>query len=574
VNGCPGTSPVSAKTFQVRYMNLPGLTQPIQPLDVWYGGLYAQDNWQASQNLNLMFGLRVDASKFQNTAYDNPNADKLTFFDQNGTPTQYNSGALPKTTPYWSPRFGFNWDVTGDRQTQIRGGTGVFTGSPAYVWISNQIGNTGLLTGFTSASNTKDFPFNPNPDAYKPTSVNGTPAVSYELDVTDPNFKFPQTWRSDIAIDKHLPFGFVGTAEFIYNRDINDVYYLNANLPPANNPQASCPTTGTLTSCVTRFTGADTRIRWTGAPCPAAGSATGTPCITRMNQQTGNLVTSAFVLANASGAYSWNSAFSLERSFAGGLYAKGGYSYTLAKSYFDPSSTASSNWSGNPTPGDANNPGLGYSFYWPGNRFFLAGTLKRDWFAFGSTTISSFSEWKNQGNFSYVFSGDANGDGQTSNDLLYVARDTSEMYFRAIGGAAPFTVDQQKQAWDKYIQQDPYLSAHRGEYAQRNAVLTPVLFQTDLSFSQELGRTIGGRANGLEARIDILNFGNLLNHDWGVGTRLVTSSPLVSPAADASGKLTYQMRTVNNALVNHTYDPSTSIADVYRLQLSLRYNFY
>ena len=47
----------------------------------------------------------------------------------------------------WSPRVGFNWDVAGKQRTQVRGGTGVFTGPPLYVWISNQIGNTGVLIG-------------------------------------------------------------------------------------------------------------------------------------------------------------------------------------------------------------------------------------------------------------------------------------------------------------------------------------------------------------------------------------------------------------------------------------------
>ena len=40
------TSPVTLRAFQVRYGNIPGLDKPMQPLDVWYGAGYAQDEWR------------------------------------------------------------------------------------------------------------------------------------------------------------------------------------------------------------------------------------------------------------------------------------------------------------------------------------------------------------------------------------------------------------------------------------------------------------------------------------------------------------------------------------------------
>ena len=181
-------------------------------------GLYAQDEWQASRNLKLTYGLRLDVPSFGDTGFQNANADALTFRDEDGNPVQYQTAKLPDANILWSPRVGFNWDVNGNRTTQVRGGTGVFTGPPVYVWISNQIGNTGVLTGFEELDNTTARPWNPNPDAYKPTNVTGAPASSYELALTDPDFKFPQVWRSNLAVDQRLPWGLIGTAEFIYNR--------------------------------------------------------------------------------------------------------------------------------------------------------------------------------------------------------------------------------------------------------------------------------------------------------------------------------------------------------------------
>ena len=241
------TSPVVLNKFQVRYSNVPGSTSPpFQPLDVWYISGYAQDEWRPKSNLTVTAGVRMDVANFGDTGYDNPLVDSFAFRDQGGNPVHYNTGALPKASPLWSPRVGFNWDVNSDQATQIRGGTGVFTGKPAYVWISNQIGNSGMLTGFIQATNTTAFPFNPNPDAYK-LAATGQPPASADVAVTDNNFKFPQTWRTNIAIDRKIPWGMIATGEYIYNHDVNGMNYINANLPAAQSA----------------FTGVDARPNWT-----------------------------------------------------------------------------------------------------------------------------------------------------------------------------------------------------------------------------------------------------------------------------------------------------------------------
>jgi hypothetical protein len=199
------TAPVTLRRFQVRYMNMPGMEKPIQPLEVWYTGAYVQDQWRPRANVTVTGGLRFDIPVFGETGFPNADADGLTFRDETGQAVQYSTGKLPDPKFLWSPRAGLNWDVFGNSQTQIRGGTGVFTGRPAYVWISNQIGNTGVLTGFEQVDNTTARPFHPQPSRHKPTDVTGQPAASYELAVTDPNFRFPQIWRSNVALDHRLP---------------------------------------------------------------------------------------------------------------------------------------------------------------------------------------------------------------------------------------------------------------------------------------------------------------------------------------------------------------------------------
>ena len=536
------TSPITARRYQVRYMNLPGLDKPSQPLTALYGGLYAGDNWRPKTNLTIMAGLRFDIPAFENTAYNNPNANGLTFRDENGQPVQYNSGKMPAANILWSPRVGFNYDINGDQKTQIRGGSGVFTGQPLYVWISNQLGNTGMLQGSFTVDNSTAYPFSTNVDKYKPAPT-GQPATSYELNVTDNDFRFPQVWRSNIAIDRRLPGGWTGTAEYIYNRDVNGIYYINANLPAAQ----------------TAYTGADKRPRWTN---------------NRINNATGNQVTAAIVLKNQNIGRNWNVAFSANRPNWHGLTVRTAYSYGEAKNTIDPGSTANASWNSNPTPADPNLPGLGYSNSSPGHRFFTAASYTKQYFGFGATTIGMFWESRTIGNTSYVFAADANGDGGATNDLIYIPRNTSEMNFQTFtSGGVTFTADQQATAFESYIAQDKYLSKHRGEYAQRGAVFLPFVHRMDLSLTQDVFKNVKGKRNAGQIRLDIQNAGNLLNSKWGVSQRVIRNNILTSPAVDANGALTYRMQVVNNQLVSKSYESTSGLSDVYQFMISFRYSF-
>ena len=536
--------PVTLNRFQVRYNNIPGQEKPIQPLRVTYTGAYLQDEWTVTDKFKIIAGVRMDVPIFGQTGFRNANADALTFRNESGAPVQYDTAKLPDANLLWSPRVGFNADLSENRSTQVRGGTGIFTGKPLFVWISNQIGNTGVLTGFIENIGATDRPFNPNPNAYKPANVTGAPATSYELALTDPDFKFPQVWRNNIAVDQRLPWGITGTAEFIYNRDINGVYYINANLPAAQ----------------TSFAGADTRMRWT---------------TNRINNVTGNAVSNATVMKNQNVGRAWNTVFSARKNTTWGMIASG-YNYGESKNTVDPGSIAFGSWSGNAMSNDPNNPGLSFAGASPGHRFFLTGSFRREYFGFGATSLSAFWESRTIGNTSYIFSGDINGDGATANDLLYIHRNVSEMNFQDIPG---FTAAQQAAAWDAYIAQDPYLSKRRGEYAVRGAVFLPFVHRLDFGLTQDVFANLGGERHRFQFRIDVINFGNMLNSNWGVAQRLVSNSPLIVPTAaqggpaDASGRMQYRMRVINGQLMNKSYEQTADLLDVYRVMFSVKYFF-
>lgn len=557
------TSPINLRRFQVRWSNIPNLAKPLQPLRVKYMGGYIQDNWKLRDNFSLTFGVRADVPFFAATGFTNPQANAMSFMDENGQSVQFRTEKLPDANILWSPRVGFNWTPLGSGRVQVRGGTGVFTGRPAYVWISNQIGGNGILTGFEQLDNVTSRPFDPNPNRYKPATVTGAPAPSYDLALTQPNFRFPQIWRSSAAVDVRLPFfGLIAGAEFMHSKDVNGIYYINANLPAPDSA----------------FTGPDTRPRWVADRCPtiAFTQATRINCV----------VTTAIVLKNQNVGKTWNFAATLERPFRNGLYIKGAWSYGEAKNTVDPGSIASGSWFNNPHAGNPNNPGLGFSGASPGHRVFATFSYHRDYFKFGGTTVSMFWETRNSGNGSYRFGGDLNGDGGFSNDLIYIPANVSEMNFGNITNSSGSTVlvsaADQATAFEAFIQQDPYLSKNRGKYAVRGAAFLPFTSRADLSVAQDLFFKLGGTTQKFQLRADILNFSNMLNSNWGVGTSFNSLQPLIPTSTSSSATCrqvtpstaaTYCLRQINGALLKGSYVPTLGTGDVWRLQLGVRYIF-
>lgn len=531
-------SPVSIRRFQVRYSNIPGLDKPLQPLEVDYIGFFGQDVWKARDNLTLTFGARGDIPFFGETGFTNAAANALNFRGRDGATANYQTQKLPDAKVRWSPRVGFNWSPF--ERLQVRGGSGVFTGKPAYVWISNQIGNNGILTGFEQIDNNTNRPFNPNIDRYKPTNVNGTPAPSYELNFTEPDFSFPQIWRNNIGADVRVPLGMVAGAEFIYSRDVNGMYYINANLPASN----------------TSFTGPDNRPRWTAG-----------------NRIYSN-ITGAYVLQNQNEGKAWNLAFSLEKPYSKGFYGKFGYSYGENKNLFDPGSIASGSWTNNGTTADPNNPSMGFAANSPGHRYFGTASYRIEYFKFGATSISGFWETRTWGNASYLYSGDRNGDGATGNDLIYIPRSTSEMNFEQYtASGTTFTVAAQQAAFEALIQADPYLSSRRGQYAERNAAFLPFVTKVDVSLRQEVFFNTGSRRHRFQLSANMLNFGNWLNKDWGIGKAFTANQILVPSTVNAGGVAQYRLRNIGTNLVSAPYLNTAGLGDVWRLQFGVKYIF-
>jgi hypothetical protein len=271
------------------------------------------------------------------------------------------------------------------------------------------------------------------------------------LNVTDPDFKFPQVWRSNVAVDRRLPMNIVSTTELLYAKDVNGIYYINANLPAAQST----------------FTGVDTRPRWAGVACAAAGQTGG--CVNRINNDPGNQVTFNYVLKNGNEGSSYSISQMLSKTSSFGLSLRGAYSYGVSKTLVDPESTAATSYARVSNFADPNNAGVERSLWSPGHRVYVMGSFTREYFSFGATSFSVFWEAREaqasstpSSRFSYVFAGDMNNDGISGNDLIYIPKNTSEMSFATFTTPAPssitYTAEQQAAAFEAYISETRFRS--------------------------------------------------------------------------------------------------------------------
>ena len=543
------------RRYALTYSNLKNSALPTATTKARQIGFYFQDEYQLRPNFKLTAGIRVDVPSFKQTALENSEVTAYTFKDESGNPIKVSTSQLPKAQALWSPRIGFNWDVMGDHTLLVRGGSGIFTGRPAFVWISNQMSNNGILTGSIRVDNTTgEYPFSPDVTKYSLPPNPGQPATSYNVAVTDPKFKYPQTWKTDLAVDKQLPFGIVGTVEFIYNKEINNVKYINANLEPANG----------------NLSGSDTRMT-----SPGLG-LTGT---TQNNAlRVNDNITDAMLLTNTNKGRGYSATIKFERPTVKGLKTMIAYNYSNTKDLMSAGSIAFSSWRDNYTVNGNNLPTIAYSNNDLRHRIIAAVSYRKEYANHFASQLSLFYQAQNQGRFSYAVNGDLNGDQLTSNDLLYVPKDASEMKFEDYtitvdGNPVTFTAGQQAAAFNAFIDQDDYLSTRRGKYAERNGVLIPFVSTLDITFVQEFFVDVKGKRNTLQFRMDIFNFGNLLNNNWGVGKTVINSSPLQFRSIDANGEPVYRFSAVNGELQTKTYRTRVGIDDVWQMQIGLRYIF-
>jgi hypothetical protein len=507
-------------------------------------GFYAQDEYTPVENLRLTLGMRIDVPVF----FDKPGNNE-------GVATQFGSQYHTSNTPsgqlLYSPRIGFNWDVNNDSKVQLRGGTGIFSGRAPFVWLSNSFTNNGLIQGSvdqTAASGTflPSIPLTPADIQRVYTTAPYSAVATSQINLVSDNFKLPQVWRSNLAVDFRLPGDVVATLEGIYSKTLNDIYYKDLN----------------LTAPVGRLAGPDQR------PVYAATTAA-----RRVNQS----YTNVYLLDNTSKGYRYNATFQLQKRFAGGLNTTAAYTYGVSKEINSgTSSTASSNYGFNQVAYDPNNPELGYSRNDQRHRV-IASTGYTFKYAGGAmaTTFTAFYEGLSGQPLTYIYgqNTDVNRDGNTSNDLLYVptnVRDASQIQLARSSTTDPRTVGQIQDQLDAFINNDPYLASHRGQVVERFGARLPWTHEVDIRVAQDFNI---GKKNSLQITFDIFNLGNLLNKNWGrqyvVSNNAVELLSVVSTGPGVQPTFSFP---ASFATTNRSYDFS-NLGSRWQGQLGVRYSF-
>jgi Carboxypeptidase regulatory-like domain/TonB dependent receptor len=520
--------------------------KPYVELDFGQASVYAQDEIKFNDRFKLTLGLRADKPLFQNTLIGNSSIQALNFTDLNGSTINLDVSQWPKERTYFSPRVGFNWDVEGNKDLIIRGGVGVFTGRFPFVWFTNQPSNSGtsVVPYEVTGAALSNYLFNPDPFHYVssfPSSA-GTPPLPSSLAVVDKNFKMPQVMRVSAAVDKKLANDWTLTLEGIYNKDINALIQYNAN--------QKAPIGATF--------GAGSR--------PLFGNTTAT-------RRYNNGISEAIILSNTSRGGAGIVTAQISKRFNKNWDFTAAYTHTEA---FDvsgnPGSQAASAWSGIQSLRGNNDLDIAYSDYGTPNRVVAYASYKAIWNKFLQTTFSLVYTGYEQGRFSYRYSNDYNQDG-ISSDLIYIPKDASEITFVANGA---FTPAQQSDAFFKYIDQDKYLSKHKGQFAERNGAKFPWFSNLDFRVLQDILPISKHKNYGLQVSMEVENFTNLLNNDWGVTKRTNYSNAAilaVVAAPTATTAATYRMNLVSNALPTKTYSSNVTVGNTWKMNLGLRLTF-
>ncbi|MFZ5941443.1 MAG: TonB-dependent receptor [Bacteroidota bacterium] len=463
-------------------------------------GIYVQDEWNVSPEFKLTAGVRADYLRYVDNIITNNAILELDFGGRN-----INTGVWPTANVQFSPRVGFTWDVLGDKTMKLRGGTGLFAGRLPLVFFTNMPTNSGMVQGSYSAVTKYDAAGNVTSadpalaglagpmitDVNEmitalnlPTTITPEQGVlPRDINAIDPDFKMPQAWKSSLAVDYDLPVSFpmTITLEGIFTKSINGVMLQNYNL---KQPDASWD----------RFSGSDDRYIY-----PADSVLTYTS-------------RNAYVLANNSEGWGAIGNITLSAQPVKNMSVMAAYTYTESKEISGmPGSNAASAYNGLLEVNGPHLPWVQRSQYVIPSKAIASFSYTIPYLNdHMSTSFNLFYSGYSAGGYSFTYTNDMNGDGYAT-DLIYIPANRDDIQFVST---------EDKDAFFAFLEQDSYLKKHQGQYAEAYAARAPWVNIFDLRVAQNFSINSGDTKHTLQFTVDFLNFGNLLNSEWGVSKNM------------------------------------------------------
>ena len=534
--------------FAITHANRDDLQQVYPSFQYMQASAYVQDELTISDNFKLTAGIRFEMPIYP-TIPGNDNKEFNQLAAKGTTIYGLSTADMPKARLNVSPRIGFNWDVLKNRNLIVRGGTGVYTGRIPFVWIVSAAGNSNCLQAqFIDTDGTKAPAFNTSisgilDNLYGGSFKAGNLPAPTATTIMDKNLKMPTTWKSSLAVEGRLPGGIKATLEGIYNKDLNAVYVhklgqveVEGGVQLPGEPQA--------------------RPLWKSENIK--------------NSQGGTVQPYYITNTDAKGHY-YSVTAMLQKDFNFGLSLMAAYTRSGSKSAAEGIGDQVSSAYNTMTYSSrgSNVAELGHSAYVSPNRLIANVSYRIQEGNFGATTIGLFYEGYNHcyvGNYSYTrlsytmcqkdevkdktFS--VTGDGGAF-DLLYIPTETEL-------ATMPFADAANRDAFNKFIENDRYLSKHRGEYSERGAVVAPWQHRFNFKVAQDFDFRVAGKKNTIQVALDINNVGNLLNSNWGTYKKLSSDKIL-----EWNGT-TYKF-------IEPKWSKVTTVASTWEMLLSLRWFF-
>ena len=538
------TSGAKPLSFMITHANLEDPTTLVYPaFNYNQASLYAQDEMEFSQYFKLTAGLRLEMPII---SFVFPNYNKefaeIAAANPGSSYEGLSTDDLPGLTVNVSPRIGFNWDVTKNRKVVVRGGTGIFTGRIPNVWLVAAAGNSNVIQTSYVATGSPDIAFYTD----RATIINNIYANGYQ--VQDPSaptdavilakdLRMPSSWKTSFAVDTKLPFGIKGTLEGIYSYNFNEIvvnslgYKLGDSIQLPGEPEK-------------RPTYVNENIR---------------------NSVNGKM--SGYLLHNAKdlhGQY-FSITAQLSKSFIWGLDLMAAYTHSFSMTATDGAGDQPSNLAGVSKVNGDNSHELGYSYFVTPNRFIASAGYTIYEGPYTATKLGLFYEGYNigyvgtynQSRYSYVMTTDENT-GISSAQLVYIP--TSDEL-----AAMPFSSEENRAAYEAFIENDSYLSAHRGHYSKRNGAVCPWLGRLNFKVDQEFYFNVGGRKTTLQIGADVNNLANMINSSWGCYQQL-SSETILRYEKDDNGVSKY-------TFTEPTWHKYNSFLSTWNLLLHVRYSF-
>lgn len=480
---------------------------------------YIQDEWSATDDLTITYGLRY-------TQYSNDDLPVLNtdFVARHGYSNQGNFDGLDMV----EPRLGFTY--TYDGKTVIRGGLGLFGGGGPNVWLSNSYGNDGRRKTFAGCDN-ECFDGRSTPqEVLDFLAAGGFSGGNSDTNSVSPDFEIPSMWKFNIGFDRRQDLGFLGedwliTTDLIISSVKDAAKYRELNLEQTDTAPDGRPIYNT--------------------PGPFD--------LSLENTDKGGAVVATL-------------------GFSKNFYTDyGTFSFDISYTYQDVTEV---------NPGNAFVAFEGYSM--PANADFQSDeeynsefevrhsytsnlTWSNEVFGDNTTSISISYNGRKGRHFSHTmrsngtfggFAGFASWDGYNSQSLYIPTGIDDPLVTYADGFNST--------GFFNYINANSCLSGNAGSISRRHACTSAEIHRFDVRLLQEIQLT-GDQA--IELILDIENFGNMLNDDWGRAEGFV--QPFNAPVVDAAivdGKYEYSNFTLPTPTVS-------KVPSVWKIQLGLRYKF-